>query len=697
MPLCVPFILATTTTVILSTYSDSLSSASPVFIRPHATVAGYYHYQALQFTVQTDGTYTFTSNSPWDTYICLYDNPVDPSYPYQNLITCEDKSGESDESQIDVYLQFAQTYVLIVTTYQIDWTRRFTINAVGPEYLRITSLTPSTSRPMEITSTMPPPVISTFSSSLSSNSPIFYRPHFFNYHFYFYYEALRVTTDTNGTYIFASSSLIDTYGCLYHDHVDLLYPYRNLIICGDKMYGVPDFRINVTLQRVQTIFLIVTTYWPNHTGDFKISVDGPDNVNFKSIAPPTHEPIITSTPTSVIMFSTYTGLLSYDTPIFFGFNRTGDDYYFYEMIQVKVVRNGNYTFTSDSYLSTYGCFYKNSYSPLNFSQNLITCDDDGGRDQGFQINITLQHQEVYVLMVTTHTAGTMGAFSVKAVGPGFIDLTTYVLPTSTSTATTTTTSPAILSTYFDNFSSNSPVFARPNGASDSAYYYQTLQVTAFATDTYTFTSDSSWDTYGCFYNNSFDPSNPFVNLIACDDDTAGKKQFRMTLTMQYEHMYVLMVTTYSPCIKGSFSIQTSGPDFVRFLLLTPSSNKSFSALVSSCSRETTYQIGYHYSPEDVRTFMIVLSIWLGIFCICGICIYRYKCQRNRYQPPALSAHALKLKKIPFHESNNNDSTRIPYSISLPTTPIRRPEGLPPNYETALSCIGEQKQRNLTHF
>jgi hypothetical protein len=46
-------------------------------------------------------------------------------------------------------------------------------------------------------------------------------------------------------------------------------------------------------------------------------------------------------------------------------------------------------------------------------------------------------------------------------------------------------------------------------------------VTALATGTYTFTSDSSVDTYGCLYNDSIDPSNPTENLIKCDDDAAG--------------------------------------------------------------------------------------------------------------------------------------------------------------------------------
>jgi len=134
----------------------------------------------------------------------------------------------------------------------------------------------------------------------------------------------------------------------------------------------------------------------------------------------------------------------------------------------------------------------------------------------------------------------------------------------------------MLSTYSGYFSSSSPVFTRPNGAAGSTYYYQALRVTALATGTYTFTSDSSWDTYGCFYNDPIDPSNPTANLIECDDDAAGNKQFRISVTLQYERIYVLMVTTYSACEKGSFEIKAIGRDSMRLVLFTPSSNGSIS-------------------------------------------------------------------------------------------------------------------------
>ncbi len=98
-------------------------------------------------------------------------------------------------------------------------------------------------------------------------------------------------------------------------------------------------------------------------------------------------------------------------------------------------------------------------------------------------------------------------------------------------------------------------------------------MTAFATGTYTFKSDSSVDTYGCFYNDSIDPSNLTQNLIACDDDSGGDHQFRINVSLQYQGVYILIVTTYPADVTGSFSIRTAGPGFVGLTSFTPSTSR----------------------------------------------------------------------------------------------------------------------------
>jgi hypothetical protein len=95
-------------------------------------------------------------------------------------------------------------------------------------------------------------------------------------------------------------------------------------------------------------------------------------------------------------------------------------------------------------------------------------------------------------------------------------------------------------------------------------------VTVPTSGTYTFTSDSSLDTYGCLYSYSFDPSDPSRNLITSDDDGGVGNQFQISRALQYGQTYVLVVTTFNNREAGSFSIRAMGPDPVSMNLYVPS-------------------------------------------------------------------------------------------------------------------------------
>ncbi len=99
-------------------------------------------------------------------------------------------------------------------------------------------------------------------------------------------------------------------------------------------------------------------------------------------------------------------------------------------------------------------------------------------------------------------------------------------------------------------------------------------MTIYTTATYNFTSSSSMDTYGCFYNVPFDPSYPFQSLITSDDDSAGSQQFKISRSLQSGRTYVLIVTTYSDRVRGSFSITAVGPASVGLTSITPISSES---------------------------------------------------------------------------------------------------------------------------
>ncbi|CAF4055885.1 unnamed protein product, partial [Rotaria sordida] len=62
---------------------------------------------------------------------------------------------------------------------------------------------------------------------------------------------------------------------------------------------------------------------------------------------------------------------------------------------------------------------------------------------------------------------------------------------------------------------------------------------------YNFQSQSGFDTYGSMYVTNFDPFNPLSNLLAYNDDDGPNEQFSLTVTLQPESSYILVVTTYT--------------------------------------------------------------------------------------------------------------------------------------------------------
>jgi hypothetical protein len=126
----------------------------------------------------------------------------------------------------------------------------------------------------------------------------------------------------------------------------------------------------------------------------------------------------------------------------------------------------------------------------------------------------------------------------------------------------------VVSTYSDILSSSSPRFTRAN-ISKGNFYYRAIQVVVSTSDTYTFTSTSSFNAYGCLYDGSFNPLSPSQNLIASDDDSGGSNgQFQISRSLQSGRIYILVVTTYSASITGSFSIRATGPASAAMTLFT---------------------------------------------------------------------------------------------------------------------------------
>ncbi len=79
------------------------------------------------------------------------------------------------------------------------------------------------------------------------------------------------------------------------------------------------------------------------------------------------------------------------------------------------------------------------------------------------------------------------------------------------------------------------------------------------------------DSYGYLYDVTFDPSYPAKNLLTSDNDSAGNGQFRISRSLLPGRRYVLVVTTDTIGVTGSFWIRAVGPASVGLTSITLSS------------------------------------------------------------------------------------------------------------------------------
>ena len=128
------FVASTSTrpSIIISNYSNVLTSSSGTFSRDGGSGTMYY-YHAIEVRVNTTGTYTFKSSSSFDTYGYLYQGNFYPSYPSYNIISRDDDTAGNSQFQLTASLRSDITYILVFTTYSERITTAFSIIASGPD------------------------------------------------------------------------------------------------------------------------------------------------------------------------------------------------------------------------------------------------------------------------------------------------------------------------------------------------------------------------------------------------------------------------------------------------------------------------------------------------------------------------------------------------------------------------------------
>ncbi|CAF4449452.1 unnamed protein product, partial [Adineta steineri] len=111
---------------------------------------------------------------------------------------------------------------------------------------------------------------------------------------------------------------------------------------------------------------------------------------------------------------------------------------------------------SSSTFGIYGYFYENSFDPYYSNRNLIASNYDDSDNTQFRINVTLQFQRKYILVITSFGYNITGAFSIKAMG---------------STSLLFTPINQIKSYYGDSLSCSSSTFSRFGSTNDHGCYF----------------------------------------------------------------------------------------------------------------------------------------------------------------------------------------------------------------------------------
>lgn len=119
------------------------------------------------------------------------------------------------------------------------------------------------------------------------------------------------------------------------------------------------------------------------------------------------------------------------------------------------------------------------------------------------------------------------------------------------------------SLYTSELNSSSPTFMR-TACFGEYHFYEAIEMKVIETGNYSLGSNSSMDTYGYIYENSFNPTYADENLLSEDDQSYRNNQFKLVIRLQVNTTYILVMTTYSPNIRGMFTIIAIGPNNVSF-------------------------------------------------------------------------------------------------------------------------------------
>jgi len=129
--------------------------------------------------------------------------------------------------------------------------------------------------------------------------------------------------------------------------------------------------------------------------------------------------------------------------------------------------------------------------------------------------------------------------------------------------------------YSSSLTTNSQTYSRD--CVKSNYYYEARQVTVIESGYYTFEVYSRFDLVVNIYKDSFNPLNPFINLMPENKYRCNEWRLRLVPYFQANTTYVLVITTLDPNVTGVLNFDVFGPKNVS---LTMSSKHLYYFVIS---------------------------------------------------------------------------------------------------------------------
>ena len=215
-------------------------------------------------------------------------------------------------------------------------------------------------------------------------------------------------------------------------------------------------------------------------------------------------------------------------------------------------------------MDMHGYIYSSVFNPFAPSTNLLANDGGSCGDGQFWLESVLDANTTYIFVVSTDIPSVTGTVSIVSKGAGYVSFTRlgeycrYSLEASNGHHTLDALfrlepPPLVHSTYASQLNTSSETLSRDHCAA-LTYYYEAMRINVAIDGYYTFCSNSSIDTYGYIYPNTFDLFDLSSDLLADDNDGCGNQQFRLCVYLETNASYVLLVTTNDAGVTGAFSV-----------------------------------------------------------------------------------------------------------------------------------------------